>query len=459
MRNARTRLLITFLMLTLGCKRDSEPQARGSASTSPPVTPSAATPASPAAPGSAAPQDPGASKQGLIWYRAVVRAADGVEIPFLLGISPPGGKGEAVFRAGEHEVRAEATFDGKTLRVPIDVHQTAVEATVGEGGSLAGTFTTSWKAWGASSSPLVATKIDVPAGSAPPVGALATVPEGKSSAALDLKEPRSIWRIAMADSGTAKLVIDQTAPGDFAGVLFLDTGNIVYLAGNGRGDALVLTGFDGTSSYRLELALGADRAKGRGKWLAGHKLDWREALTATRGADFALAVKPRPAKAGSKIVLPDRPELAALPRGPLVVELAGSWCSTCRNAAPFLAELYREYKPRGLEMVTLLYELTGDPAVDTKQAEAFKQAYGVTWPVVPIHGGVEDFAEILPRGLAGVDPSGFPLTLFLGADRSLVALHAGFPAADAAQSEQRRVAAEFRKHIEALLTKSAQPAK
>ena len=168
MRNARTRLLITFLMLTLGCKRDSEPQARGSAS---PATPSAAAPASAAAPGSAAPQDPGASKQGLTWYRAVVRAADGVEIPFLLGISPPGGKGEAVFRAGEHEVRAEATFDGKTLRVPIDVHQTAVEATVGEGGSLAGTFTTSWKAWGASSSPLVATRIDGPATSA-----LATVP-------------------------------------------------------------------------------------------------------------------------------------------------------------------------------------------------------------------------------------------------------------------------------------------
>ena len=112
-----------------------------------------------------------------------------------------------------------------------------------------------------------------------------------------------------------------------------------------------------------------------------------------------------------------------------------------------------------IALYSLLYELTGDPAVDTKQAETFKQAYGVTWPVVPIHGGVEDFAEILPRGLAGVDPSGFPLTLFLGADRSLVALHAGFPAADAAQSEQRRVAAEFRKHIEALLAKPAQPAK
>jgi thiol-disulfide isomerase/thioredoxin len=265
-----------------------------------------------------------------------------------------------------------------------------------------------------------------------------------------------VWRLALKDSGTARLVLDQQAPGDFAGILYFDTGNIVYLAGNGRGDALVLTGFDGTASYRLELALGADRTRARGKWLAGHKLDWREPLTATRGADFRLVAKPRPVRPGGKIVLPDLPALAALPRGPLLIELSASWCSACKSSAPSFVELYREYHPRGLEMVTLLYELTDDPALDAKQAEAFKQTYGLSWPVIPVPGGTEDFGDILPRGLSGIDFSGFPIALFLAPDRSLVALHAGFPAADAAEGELRRVKAELRAHAEALLAK--QPA-
>jgi thiol-disulfide isomerase/thioredoxin len=232
--------------------------------------------------------------------------------------------------------------------------------------------------------------------------------------------------------------------------MFLGTGNIVYLAGNGRGDAIVLCGFDGTSGYRLELTLGAGHARARGKFFAGHRLDWRETLTATRGVEFALAAQAKLTRPGVQVGLPEHPELAALEPGPLLVELAGSWCSTCRNAAPFLVELARTYQPRGLRMVTLLYELSDDRAADAKQAETFKATYGVTWPVIPISGGTDVFSEILPSGLGDVNPSGFPITLFLTADRKLVAFHVGFPPA-AATDELRRVAAEFRVNIETLL--------
>jgi thiol-disulfide isomerase/thioredoxin len=52
-----------------------------------------------------------------------------------------------------------------------------------------------------------------------------------------------------------------------------------------------------------------------------------------------------------------------------VVELAGSWCAACRSAAPFLVELYREYQPRGLHMVSLRYEFSDDRVFDAVQAE------------------------------------------------------------------------------------------
>lgn len=431
---------VTLVVLALiGCKRAPEPeaQAQGSAAAS-----GSAAQGSAAAVGSSA----AAAERGPRWYRAIVRADDGIEARFFLGVPAPGAPGEAVFRVGGHEVRAAATFDGKRLEIPMAVHQTAIEASAGAGGDLAGTFSASWRAWGASSLSFAAVPVDAPA-----LRELGTVPgEG---APVELKEPRTVWRVAMKDSGAAKLVIEQAAPGELTGVLFLDTGNIVYLAGNGRGDAVVLTGFDGTAGYRLELALAADRAKASGTFSAGHRFDWREALTAARGADFALAVKPRPARRGVKIELPAHRTLAALPPGPLVVELAGSWCSTCRYAAPFLVELDRAYRPRGLQLVTLLYEFTDDPEADAKQAAAFQRTYGVTWPVVPIAGDVDDFAQIMPRGLTDLNPAGFPVLLFLAPDRSLVGLHAGFPA-PAAADERRRVEAELRAHVEAILARA-----
>jgi thiol-disulfide isomerase/thioredoxin len=432
MRNAHWIVLGAAALL--GCKRESDPA---------PAPPPVAAPA---------PADAGATTVTPAvttpsWYRAVIRVPDGVEVPFFLGVPPAGAPGQAVFKVGAHDVRTDATFDGTTLKVPLTVHQTTVEATVAADGNLTGTFSTSWRAWGASSVPLTATKVEAPA-----TTTLATVTTG---APLDLGEPRSAWRLGMKDSGVAKLSVTQTAPGDFEGLMVLDTGNIIYLAGNGRGDALVLTGFDGTSGYRIELELTADRKGGKGRFFGGHRLDWRESLTATRGPDFVLAVKAKASRPGAPITLPDLPELAALEPGPLLVELAGSWCSTCRNAAPFLVELYREYQPRGLRMVTLLYEFTEDPAVDAQQAETFKRTYDVTWPVVPVPGGIEDFTEIMPGGLSDLNPAGFPITLFLAADRSLVSLHAGFPAPHT--EEFGRVTTEFRATIEKLLAEPKRP--
>jgi thiol-disulfide isomerase/thioredoxin len=428
----RRHLSVLIALSLLGCKR-----TRDDAPPAPLAAPVLATPDA----GLARVAEPAPT-----WYRATVRAADGVEVPFLLGVPAPDVPGEAIFRVGGHDVRSAATFDGKTLNIPLAVHQTTVDATIDPAGVLHGTFATTGRAWGASSIPLTATKI-----AAPSVAVLE--PAGGTGPALDLGAPRTVWRLAMSDSGVAKLVIEQPRPGELTGLLSLATGNLIYLAGTARGDAIVLSGFDGTSGYRLALALDAGHARAGGTFVGGERLDWRETVSATRGAEFALAIETRPVRPGVKIGLPNQPELAALPPGPLLVEISASWCSTCRNAAPFLVELARTYQPRGLRMVTLLYDLTDDRAADAKQAAIFKAAYGVTWPVVAVSGGLDVLPEILPSGVVGVNPAGFPITLFLAADRSLVALHAGFPAADA-RDEFGRVTAEFRATIESLLAKA-----
>lgn len=378
------------------------------------------------------------------WYRASVTAPDGVEAWFFLS-TPSSGTGTAKFRTGVHDVTSGASALGTKLSIPIAIHQTNIEATIGADGALAGTFSIEWGAIDKSSIPLKATPVP-----APSIAALATLPADGTP--LDLGAPKTFWKVQMKDSGIAKLVLEQRAPGELEGALDIDTGNTVYVAGNARGKAAVLTGFDGTAGYRIELTFDDKAQTATGKYFAGPRFDWRETFTAKRGEDFVRTLKPRPTKPGVKVKLPDHPALAKLPEGPLLVELAGSWCSTCRNAAPFIVELDKEYKARGLQVVTLLYELTGDAASDAKQAEMFEKAYGATWPVVPITADMEELAAKLPTGLQNIDPGGFPITLFIAKDRTLAAVHAGFPAAHL-KEESARVKAEFRKHVEEILKK------
>lgn len=391
---------------------------------------------------SSTPPAPAPSSTGPTWYRATVRAPDGVEARFFIGLPADGAPRLATYKVGRYEMQNAMTFDGTTLAIPIPVHEASLDAHVVAPGKLEGAFTMAWRTWGASSLPLTAAQV-----AQPTIAALETVPP--TGPALDVGAPHSVWTVQTQDSGVAKLALDQVAPGELDAMLTFDTGNFVYLAGGGRGDQAVLTGFDGTSAYRLELTLDAKREAARGKFFAGHKLDWRETLTATR-APVEVAAKVKATDPDAPVELPPLP--SPLPPGPIVVELSGSWCSTCRYAAPVLAQLYAEYHPRGLQMVSLLYELTDDPAFDAQRAAAFVRAYGVTWPAIPISGSLDDLADLLPSNLSDVNTSGFPITLFLTADHKPLAVHAGFPSPGAAD-EHARVVAEFRAHVEQLLAK------
>jgi hypothetical protein len=117
----RGRSVVALLAL-VACKRTSEPEQVAAPSPPPPPPPRDAAAAD-------AP-DPGPS-----WYRAVVRAPDGIEAPFFLGVTPH----QAIFKSGSHELRDDATFDHRTLAVHLAVYQTAVDATVQPDGALAGT--------------------------------------------------------------------------------------------------------------------------------------------------------------------------------------------------------------------------------------------------------------------------------------------------------------------------------
>ena len=79
----------------------------------------------------------------------------------------------------------------------------------------------------------------------------------------------------------------------------------------------------------------------------------------------------------------------------VLVNIFGSWCPNCNDKAPLLAAWHRRYRDRGLEIVGLAYEFTGDPERDGRQVRRFAERHGIDYPL--LLAGVERQDRRRPR--------------------------------------------------------------
>ena len=132
----------------------------------------------------------------------------------------------------------------------------------------------------------------------------------------------------------------------------------------------------------------------------------------------------------------------------VIVDLFGTWCPTCHDAAATLKQLYAKYHARGLEVVGLAYEVSGDTATDARMVRTFRDKIGITWPLL-LAGtpDAESQAATQPQ-LMGF--TAYPTTLILGRDGRVRRTHGGFygPATGAAHTA---LVTGFEREIERLL--------
>lgn len=238
-----------------------------------------------------------------------------------------------------------------------------------------------------------------------------------------------------------------------------NSGDYGQFWGSATGDSVDVGRFDGTFVYRLTGRLDGDTL--RGTYHAG--LRTQTPFTAVRSdgrphltppLDVTQADTTEPFRFAfpdldGRMVTQDDPRFAGKV---VVVDIFGTWCTTCHDAAPTMVELYREYRDRGLEMVGLAYEVTGDSAVDNRLVRRFRDKFGIAWP--QLLAGVnltEATAATLPQ-LRGF--TAYPTTLFLGRDGRIRKVHAGFIGPAGGELHDRQVA-EFRRYIEELLAEPA----
>jgi thiol-disulfide isomerase/thioredoxin len=261
------------------------------------------------------------------------------------------------------------------------------------------------------------------------------------------------------DMGTSPRVFDlrNTAHG-FQGTVISSTSDYGPFVGPVVGDSFAIGLFDGSFVYLLTGKLVGDTL--HGVFHAGLRTETPWTAVRSTGAPHLKSpaeVSRADTTQPLRFAFPDlhgrlvRSDDWRFKGKVVLVDIFGTWCPTCHDATPELLRLYHRYHSRGLEIVGLAFESTGDTAVDARQVRRYRDKYGIPFPL--LLAGInneESIASALPQL---EDVTAFPTTVFLGRDGRVRRIYAGFHGS-AAGAQHARLLREFELEIQKLLKES-----
>lgn len=259
------------------------------------------------------------------------------------------------------------------------------------------------------------------------------------------------------ESSPAVGVFEAVADHTITGTFLTPSGDYGFLSGWFRDDRLYLSSFDGAHALLFKASMKPEGTLAGDFWAGDrHHETWSarrdpdaslpDAFTLTKVNDRAnLADLVFPDVHGTRLALTDE-KLAGKAR---LIQIFGTWCPNCHDEAAYLSELDARYRDRGLSIVGLAFELTGDAERDARQVRKYVERHQIKYPVL-IAGTRErakagDAFPLLDRIAA------YPTTIFLHSDGRVRAVHTGF-SGPAAPEDHRRLRRNFETIIEELLS-------
>lgn len=120
------------------------------------------------------------------------------------------------------------------------------------------------------------------------------------------------------------------------------------------------------------------------------------------------------------------------------------------------AQLQEEYGDRGLSIVGLAFELTGDFERGKSQIEKYKTRTGCGYPI--LIAGLSDKKKAAEKLNLLNEVKSYPTSIFLNSDNRPIAIHSGF-SGPATGDAYAHLQGRFRKIIEEALSKSSRAEK
>jgi thiol-disulfide isomerase/thioredoxin len=368
------------------------------------------------------------------WDAGIV--VNGVLIPFRLELTVLGDSASGAFFNGDERVRSTTgSYHAGALALRFAQYASSLQADFRDG-NLTGAYARAGQpAYAFQARPHVAR---------PPTNQKIPSIAGQWEIAVKSPKGETAWRLFVRQAGAEVT----------ASILRVD-GDTGALSGSYQDGKFVLSHFSGARPLLLEITPSTD---GSLSLVQNGKTQY----TALKSGQARAKKLPQPADPSrwTSVKDPSQPlRFAALdlngrtvtesdPRfkGKVVLlNVMGSWCPNCHDEAPFLQELYRAYRSRGLEIVALSFE---DPEQlkDPVRLRAFIAEYGVEYTVL-LGGEPSEVSAKLPQAL---NLSTWPATFFIARSGLVRGAHAGF-AGKATGVAHEQLKAELRATVEKLL--------
>jgi thiol-disulfide isomerase/thioredoxin len=272
------------------------------------------------------------------------------------------------------------------------------------------------------------------------------------------------WRVAFSSSEDPAVASFRAGSEDLQhrdhrrlrGTFLTTLGDYRYLVGHSNGVSFELSCFDGAHAFLFKGQLQPDGTIEGDFW---SRDTWHETWTAVRDPDASLA-DPFELTSWNEDVRLDSlafPDLTGEVRSladptfagkARILKLFGTWCPNCNDEAPYLAELDRRYRERGLRVLGLAFEHTGEFERDAEQVRRYAKLHGIEFPL--LLAGISDKQDASKRFPLIDRVRAWPTTIFLRADGSVRAIHTGF-AGPATGAEHTKLREDFERLIEELL--------
>ncbi|UKJ07556.1 peroxiredoxin family protein [Solitalea lacus] len=243
------------------------------------------------------------------------------------------------------------------------------------------------------------------------------------------------WAATFADGKDSTIAIGEFVQQDnkLTGTFLTTTGDYRYLEGIVADNDFYLSCFDGSHAYLFTGSINGDKIS-EGKFYAGlnHVEEWSASRDekATLPDAYSLA-KLKEGQKRLDFAYPNLNKQVISLKDPkfnnkvVIVQLLGSWCPNCMDETKFLADFYKQYKGKGVEIVGLAFERTTDFERSKKSISKFKDRFDVQYDLLVTNKTNE--AEQRNEALPMLDRIlGFPTTIIIDKNGEVRKIHTGF---------------------------------
>lgn len=220
------------------------------------------------------------------------------------------------------------------------------------------------------------------------------------------------------------------------GTFLTETGDYRYLEGSVQNGSMALSCFDGSHAF-LFLSNSntqsgkADSLVGKAFYGKSGEEDWvairnekfelkdPESITYLKNPDEKVYFS-FPNLNGQTVSLSDE----KFKNKVIVIQLMGTWCPNCMDETTYLAQVYKQYKNKGLEVIALAYERTSDfeKAKNNLLRSKKRLAADYEFLITGLNGAAKA-SESMPF-LNKV--SAFPTTIILDRNHKVKSIYTGF---------------------------------